>query len=69
MLFRISLPALRGSLGVVFGWFGILKLAAVPPVADLVTAVLDIAWIDPSWAAPALGRSAQLVPAHQVVGG
>jgi hypothetical protein len=61
MLFRISLPALRGSLGVVFGWFGILKLAAVPPVADLVTAVLDIAWIDPSWAVPALGRSAQLV--------
>jgi putative oxidoreductase len=55
VLGRISLPALRGSLGVVFGWFGILKLAAVSPVADLVTAVLDVAWIDPSWAVPALG--------------
>ena len=55
MLGRISLPGLRGSLGVVFGWFGVLKIAAVSPVADLVTAVLEVAWIDPSWAVPALG--------------
>jgi len=55
VLGHISLPALRVSLGVVFSWFGVLKIATVSPVTNLVTAVLDVTWIDPSWVVPALG--------------
>lgn len=58
---RIGLPALRVSLGVVFLWFGALKIAAVSPVTDLVTAVLDVAWIDPSSAVPALGVTEAII--------
>lgn len=61
VLGRIGLPALRVSLGVVFLWFGVLKIAAVSPVTDLVTAVLDVAWIDPSWAVPALGVTEAII--------
>jgi uncharacterized membrane protein YphA (DoxX/SURF4 family) len=37
---RLSVPALRIALGVIFIWFGGLKIAGATPVADLVTAVV-----------------------------
>lgn len=39
-LCRASVPALRVSLGVVFVWFGMLKIAQVTPIADLVGATV-----------------------------
>jgi putative oxidoreductase len=50
---RISLPLLRLSLGVVFVWFGALKIAGVTPVDDLVASV--VYWVDPAWFVPVLG--------------
>jgi putative oxidoreductase len=50
---RISLPLLRISLGVVFVWFGGLKIANVTPVAELVADT--VYWVDPSWFVPLLG--------------
>src|SRR5262245_61437436 len=37
---RVSLPLLRASLGVVFIWFGALKLSDATPVGDLVANTL-----------------------------
>lgn len=48
-----SLPLLRVSLGVVFIWFGALKVANATPVAALVAGAVP--WLDPSWFVPALG--------------
>ena len=39
---RWSIPALRGALGVVFVWFGGLKVLGVSPAADLVAATVYI---------------------------
>ena len=50
---RWSMLLLRVSLGVVFVWFGALKVAGVTPVADLVAAT--VYWVDPAWFVPALG--------------
>lgn len=50
---RWSLPALRVSLGVVFVWFGALKVLDVTPVYDMVAAT--VYWVDPAWFVPALG--------------
>ncbi len=50
---RVSLPLLRGSLAVVYIWFGALKLAGLTPVADLVAA--SVPWVDPAWFIPILG--------------
>jgi uncharacterized membrane protein YkgB len=44
---------LRVSLGVVFVWFGALKVAGVTPVTELVAATVP--WFDPGWVVPALG--------------
>ncbi|MFC6090339.1 DoxX family membrane protein [Saccharothrix lopnurensis] len=41
----LSVPLLRGSLGVVFVWFGALKVAGATPVADLVARTVP--WLDP----------------------
>ncbi|GAA1313432.1 DUF417 family protein [Saccharothrix xinjiangensis] len=41
----LSVPLLRGSLGVVFVWFGALKVAGATPVADLVAQTVP--WLDP----------------------
>lgn len=49
----ISLPLLRASLGLVFVWFGGLKVAGVTPVGDLIAGTLP--WLDPGWLVPALG--------------
>ena len=48
-----SIPALRVSLGIVFVWFGLLKVFGVTPVTDLVDRT--VYWVDPDWFVPALG--------------
>ena len=52
LLARWAVPLLRVSLGIVFLWFGALKIARVSPVADLVPAP-SIGWTrrgsSPSW--------------------
>lgn len=53
LLRRWSIPALRVSLGVVFVWFGVLKVADITPVADLVGDT--VYWVDPDWFVPVLG--------------
>lgn len=53
LLRRVSVPMLRVSLGVVFIWFGALKVAGVTPVAELVAGTLP--WADPRWLVPMLG--------------
>ena len=50
---RWSVPALRASLGIVFVWFGALKVFDVTPVADLVAST--VYWFDPQWVVPMLG--------------
>jgi putative oxidoreductase len=50
---RCSLPLLRVSLGLVFVWFGALKVLGVTPVDELVASV--VYWADPAWLVPALG--------------
>ena len=50
---RWSIPALRISLGIVFVWFGALKVFDVTPVADLVGRT--VYWFDPDWVVPILG--------------
>jgi putative oxidoreductase len=50
---RISLPLLRGAIGIVFIWFGALKVANVTPVADFVANTLP--WIDRALVIPAIG--------------
>ncbi len=44
---------IRYSLGVVFIWFGLLKVAAVSPVADLVANI--VYWVSPNFFVPFLG--------------
>lgn len=53
VLRRVSLPLLRISLGVVFIWFGALKVANATPVADLVASTVP--WVDRTWFVPTLG--------------
>ena len=54
-----SIPALRVSVGVVFVWFGALKVFDVTPVADLVART--VYWFEPSWVVPVLGAFEILV--------
>jgi putative oxidoreductase len=49
----VSLGVLRISLGLVFAWFGALKLADASPVGDLVARTVP--WFDRSWFVPTLG--------------
>jgi uncharacterized membrane protein YkgB len=53
LLRRWSVPALRASLGIVFVWFGALKVFNVTPVTDLVADT--VYWVDPDWFVPVLG--------------
>lgn len=53
VLRRVSVPALRVSLGLVFTWFGALKLVGVTPVAYLITRTVP--WVDASFLLFALG--------------
>lgn len=50
---RYSLTLLRGSLAIVFVWFGALKIFGVTPVTDLVSGV--VYWVDAAWFVPLLG--------------
>ena len=50
---RWAVPALRVSLGIVFVWFGALKVFDVTPVSDLVTST--VYWFDSAWIVPILG--------------
>lgn len=50
---RWSVPLLRLSLGIVFLWFGGLKVFGVTPVTDLVAAT--VYWVDPDWFVVSLG--------------
>lgn len=53
LLRRWSPLALRLTLGVVFVWFGALKVGGATPVADLVART--VYWVDAAWLVPALG--------------
>ncbi|ONI80392.1 hypothetical protein ALI22I_44510 [Saccharothrix sp. ALI-22-I] len=50
---RWARPALRISIGVVFVWFGMLKVTGSSPVAYLVGAAVP--WVDQDFLVPALG--------------
>lgn len=50
----VSVPLLRFGLGVVFVWFGGLKVAGVSPAGELVARTTDWAF-DPAWFVPFLG--------------
>ena len=63
---RFSLPLLRISLGIVFVWFGALKILDVTPVADLVGST--VYWISASWLVPALGVAEVLVGVGLLLG-
>lgn len=49
----VSVPMLRIAIGVVFVWFGALKLSNDTPVADFVANTLP--WFNRVWLVPALG--------------
>lgn len=66
LLGRLGLPLLRLSLGVVFVWFGALKVTGVTPVTDLVAET--VYWLDPSWFVPVLGVFEVVVGAGLLVG-
>jgi uncharacterized membrane protein YkgB len=63
---RVGVPLLRVSLGVVFVWFGLLKVFQESPVADLVAKT--IYWFDPNLVVPALGVFEVFVGACLVAG-
>jgi putative oxidoreductase len=65
-LSRIGVPLLRISLGVVFLWFGLLKIFDVSPVSGLVAKT--IYWFDPDVVVPALGAFELFVGACLVAG-
>lgn len=50
---RAAIPMLRISLGLVFVWFGVLKVLDVSPVADLVART--VYWVDPELFVSGLG--------------
>ena len=53
LLERFALPMLRVSLGLVFVWFGILKVTGQTPVGQLVADT--VFWLNPDWFVPLLG--------------
>ena len=52
-LWRIGVPSLRAALGVVFVWFGALKLRGTSPALDIV--IRTVYWFDPAVFIPILG--------------
>jgi uncharacterized membrane protein YkgB len=66
VLDRIGVPLLRISLGVVFLWFGLLKIFEVSPVSGLVAKT--IYWFDPDVVVPAIGAVEVFVGACFLVG-
>jgi uncharacterized membrane protein YphA (DoxX/SURF4 family) len=66
VLNRVTQPALRISLGVVFVWFGLLKVIGDSPVAELVRATAP--WADQGFLVPALGWVEIVLGAALLVG-
>jgi putative oxidoreductase len=66
LLDRIGVPLLRISLGLVFLWFGLLKIFDVSPVSELVAKT--IYWFDPDVVVPSLGAFEVFVGACLVAG-
>jgi putative oxidoreductase len=66
LLRRFSLPLLRASLGLVFVWFGALKVADVTPAKELVAGTVP--WLDADWLVPALGWFEILIGAALISG-
>lgn len=62
---RISLPGLRLSLGVIFVWFGALKVVGTSPATELVAATVYL--VDPSWFVPLLGAVEVLIGVGLIV--
>lgn len=54
LLTRISLPALRMTLGLVYVWYGSLKIAGASPAATLVRDMVSVIG-SPSWIVPVMG--------------
>jgi len=63
---RMGVPALRISLGVVFVWFGLLKVLDVSPVSDLVART--VYWLDRDLVVPTLGVVEVTVGALLILG-
>ena len=63
---RVGVPALRISLGIVFLWFGLLKVFHESPVSDLVAKT--IYWFDPDVVVPALGAVEVFIGACLILG-
>ena len=66
LLSRVTLPALRISLGVVFVWFGVLKVVGDSPVSELIGATVP--WADQGFLVPALGWVEMALGAALLVG-
>ena len=66
LLRRWSPLALRLALGVVFVWFGALKVLGVTPVAELVART--VYWVDPGWLVPVLGLGEVIIGTGLIVG-
>jgi uncharacterized membrane protein YkgB len=65
-LARLGVPLLRISVGIVFLWFGLLKIFDVSPVSALVANT--IYWFDPDVVVPALGAVEVFVGACLLAG-
>ena len=61
-----SLPSMRILMGVLFLWFGGLKVAGLSPVSDLVAGTLP--WADPEVVVPVLGAVEVLLGCALVMG-
>jgi putative oxidoreductase len=66
LLRRRSLPTMRILMGVLFLWFGGLKVAGLSPVSDLVAGTLP--WVDPELVVPVLGAVEVLLGCALVTG-
>lgn len=61
-----AVPLLRTSLGIVFVWFGALKVFDISPVSALVART--VYWVDPDLFVPALGALEMFVGLMLLVG-
>jgi len=66
LLERFALPLLRLSLGIVFVWFGMLKITGQTPVSELVAET--VFWLNPDWFVPMLGVFEVLVGIGLLIG-
>jgi putative oxidoreductase len=63
---RISLPLLRCAFGVVFFWFGALKVVGASPVGDFVAGTLP--WFDRAWLIPVVGLFEMVIGVGLIAG-